>query len=138
MLTFLLNSIKMNSYLFALPLTIVFLFNNLRSFPVTHLFYLTYDSHSIDRGLELTPPSRPYATRTPQFPSFDTTSDVSHQTIPSTSNVFVISHNIINPPPNLDPHPPPSSNNPITTQPSSHPPHQYNTPIHSPTPNTPQ
>ena len=91
--------------------------------------YLTYDTHSIDKSLERPSPLRPYATRTPQIPSFDTTSDVSLQTIPSASNVLVKTHKIGNPSPNLDPPLPPALKNPITTQrSSSHSPYQYITP----------
>ena len=96
--------------------------------------YLTYDDNTIDKRHDLPPPVRPYAKCTRQIPSFDTTSDVSLQTIPSASNVFVKTHNIGNRPPNPDT-PPPSLNNPISTQPStSHSPHQYITPSTSTTP----
>ena len=50
-LTLLLNSLKlkMNSYLFSLPLIIVILlFYSLRDFPVFIFYYLAYDNYSID------------------------------------------------------------------------------------------
>ena len=82
--------------------------NNFLDFPVSLFNYLLYDTYSIDKRLEHPPPSRPQATRTPQIPSFGTTSDVSLQTIPSPSNVSVNTHKIGTPPPSLDPPPPPS------------------------------
>ena len=76
----------------------------LRDFPVFHFNYLTYDNLSTDKSLELPSPSSLRPYAT-----------------------------IRNPPPNLDHPPPPSLNDPITTQPSSsHSPHQYNTPSNSP------
>ena len=110
-------------------------FDNLFEFPVAHFTYLPYDNLSIDKILELPASVRPYAKRVPQIPSLDGTSDVSLQTAPSSSNVLVNIHNIGNPTPNFDPVPPPSFNNLITTQlPTSHPPHQYNTPPNYPPP----
>ena len=98
-------------------------FYNLRDFPVTHFDYLFYDNHSLDKSLEVPPPLRPYAKRTPQFPSFDATSDVSFQSIPSATQYLVNTQKmVIQRTPNLDP---PSLNNAFTAQPS-HSPHQYN------------
>ena len=112
-------------------------FYNIRDVPVSHSNYLTYDTHSIDKSLELPPPLGPQATRIPQIPSFDITSAISLQTTPSTFNGYVNTHIIGNPLPNLDPPPPPSLNNPITSQPSSsHSPHQFNVPSNSPPPKT--
>ena len=115
-----------------------------RDFPITHfdlLIYLTYDTHSINQSLEIPPPIRPYYTYLPQTLTSDTTSDVSVQTVPSTSNVLVNAHTFGNQPPKLDTPPLPSSisippsNNHITTQPSSsHSPLQYNTPSNTPPP----
>ena len=107
-------------------------FYNLHDFPVTNFNYLTHDNHSIDNSLELPPPLRTYAARFPQINSFDTISDAPLLTIPSASDVPLNTHKIgIHP--ILDPSPPPSLKNPITTQPSSsHSPHQYNTTSNSP------
>ena len=79
------------------------------------------------------PSNRPYAKRIPpQVPSFDTTSDVSLQIIPYSTNILVNTHHIDNSPPKFDP-PPPSSNKPITIQSfTSHWPHQYKTPSNTP------
>ena len=111
--------------------TSTLLFNQ-RDFPATHFNYLTYDNHSTDASLEFHSPVRPYSKHTPQVPSFDTTSDVSLQIIPFTSNILVNTHNNGNPPPNLYLPPLPSLNDSITTQPSTSPsPHQINTPSYS-------
>ena len=40
-----------------------------RDFPVSHFNYLTYDNHSIDKCLQLTPLLIPNATHTPHIPS---------------------------------------------------------------------
>ena len=95
---------------------------------------LTYDTQSINKSLELPPPARPYNTYLSQTFASDTTSEVSLQTILSTSNVLENTHSIGNPPSNLDPPPLhltysiPPSNNLITTQTTiSYSPLQYKT-----------
>ena len=110
-------------------------------FPVTHFDFLTYDTQSINKSLELFPPVRLYNTYLSQTFASDTTSEISLQTMPSTSNEFVNTHSFGNPPPNLDPRlsPPsnslPPSNNLITTQTTnSHSPLQYITPSNTPPP----
>ena len=79
---------------FAIPLTIaiffcitfeIFLYLSVTTSPTIN--------HYVGKSLEL-PPLRPYATRTPQTSSFDTTSDVPLQTILSASDVIVNTHNI--------------------------------------------
>ena len=123
---------------FALPDNRQPQFYNLLDFPTTHLTYLTYDKHSLDKSLNLPPPVRPYSKQNYLPPCFDTTSDVSLQTNPSSSNVLINTHSIDNPIPNLDPPPPPAINHVIITQPStSQSPNQYNTPHNTPPLNIP-
>ena len=116
-------------------------FYNLLDFPTTHFTYLTYDNHSIDKSHIRSPPIRPYAKQTHLQSSFDTTSDVSSQTIPPSSNVFMHTHPFGSTATKLlqnSPPPPPSINHVITTQPStSRSPHQYNTPSQTTPPTIP-
>ena len=66
--------------------------HNLLDFPSPHFSYITYDSNSIDKRLNLPTPVRPYAKQNPLPPSIDTTSNISLQTLPSSSNVIVIAN----------------------------------------------
>ena len=116
---------------------------NLLDFPSSHFVYLTYDSNSIDKSLNLPPPVRPYFHQYNIPPSNETISTVSIQTLPSSS------HPMTNPTSSLTQHiSPPTSqdtslnhNNPPSTSqittinnnpPLSHSPNQYTTPSNTP------
>ena len=105
--------------------------------------YLTYDSNSIDKSLNLPPPVRPYSHQYNIPPSNETISTASIQTLPSSS------HPVTNPTSSLTQHiSPPTSqdtslnhNNPPSTSqittinnnpPLSHSPNQYTTPSNTP------
>ena len=104
-------------------------FCNLLDFPPSHFSYITYNSNSIDKSLNLPPPIRPYAKQNPLPPSIDTTSNVSLQTLPSSLNVIVN----INPGTNQNFHPSTPQTNTITTDPSTSPtPNQYITTSNNP------
>ena len=104
-------------------------FVNLLDFPSTHFSYLTFDSKSIDKSLNLPPPIRPYAKQNLLPPSIDTTSNVSLQTLPSSSNVILNT----NPSSNQNFPPSTSQTTTITTNPSiSSTPNQYTTPSNTP------
>ena len=116
---------------------------NLLDFPSSHFVYLTYDSNSIDKSLNLSPPVRPYFLQYNIPPSNETISTVSIQTLPSSS------HPVTNPTSSLTQHISPSAsqdtslnhhNPPSTSQittinnnpPLSHSPNQYTTPSNTP------
>ena len=61
-------------------------FYNLLDFPSSHFVYLTYDSNSINKSLNLPSPVRPYFHQYNTPPSNVTISTVSIQTLPSSSN----------------------------------------------------
>ena len=111
---------------------------NLLDFPSSHI-YLTYDSNSIDKSLNLPPPVRPCFHQYNIPPSNETISTVSIQTLPSSS------HPVTNLTSSLTQHISPSTsqdtslnhhNPPSTSQittinnnpPLSHSPNQYTTP----------
>ena len=102
---------------------------NLLKFLPSHFAYLTYDSNSIDKSLNLPPPNRPYAKQHPLPPSIDTTSNVSLQTLPSSSNVIVKAS------PTTNQNFPPSTSQTTTTTENistSHTPNQNTTPSNTP------
>ena len=102
--------------------------NNLLLFLVARFNYISFDNHSLNKSFELPLSVRTYAKQIRQSPSFDTNSDVSLQTLTSWSDVLVQTHHIGNSPPVLDPPPPLSLNQPMTSQTSiSHSPQHYNT-----------
>ena len=104
-------------------------FYKLLDFPPTHFSYLTYVNNSINKSLNITFPIRPDATQNPLPPSIDTTSTVSLQTLPSSSNAVINTTSIAN----KSFYPPTSQTTKITTQPStSHTPNQYTTPSNTP------
>ena len=70
---------------------------NLLDFPPSHFSYITYDSTSIDKSLNLPPPIRPYAKQHPLPPSIDTTSNIFLQTFSSSSNVILNTNPTTNP-----------------------------------------
>ena len=79
--------------------------------PPSRFAYIIYDSNSIDKNLNLPPPIRPYAKQNPLPPSIDTTSNVSLQTLSSSSNVIVNTNPTTN-----QKFPPSSSQTTTTTQ----------------------
>ena len=81
---------------------------DLRDSPITHFDYLTYENLNINKSLELLPPIRPYYTYLPQTFTSEITSDVSLQTIPSTSNVLVNTHSFGGSPLPVSQHPSPT------------------------------
>ena len=115
---------------------------NLLEFPPSHFEYLVYDTNSIDKSLNLSPPVRPYFQPSNIPPSNETISTASIQTLPSSSN------NITNPTSSSTQHnfPPtpqdttlnhnnPPSTSQITTihnPPLSNSPNQYTTPSNTP------
>ena len=116
---------------------------NLLEFPSSHFAYLTYDSNSIDKSLNLSPPVRPYSQQHNIPPPNDTISNLSIQTLPSSSHVVVNPTSSLNqhfPPSNsqvtsLHQHNPPSISQITTTNdnhPPSHSPNQYTTPSNTP------
>ena len=62
---------------------------NLLDFPSSHFQYLAYDSNSLDKSLNLPSPIRPYTQQPYLPPSTDTTSNISIQTLPSSSNAII-------------------------------------------------
>ena len=116
---------------------------NLLDFPSTQFAYFTYDSNSIDKSLNLPPSVRPYSQQNSIPLSNDTISDLSIQTLPSSSQVVLnpTSSSNQNIPPStsqvtsLNQHNPPSISQVITTNnnpPPSHSPIQYTTPSNTP------
>ena len=116
---------------------------NLLDFPSSHFVYLTYDSNSIDKSLNLPPPVRPYFHQPNIPPSNETISTASIQTLSSSSHPVtnptssLIRH--ISPPTSQDTslnHNNPPSTSQITTihnnPPLSHSPNQYTTPSNTP------
>ena len=102
---------------------------NLLDFPPSHFAYITYDSTSIDKSLNIPPPIRPYAKQHHLPPSIDTSSNIFLQTFPSSSNV------ILNTNPTTNPFFPPSTPQTTTTTANlsaSHTPNQYSTPSNTP------
>ena len=80
----------MNFYLLSITLTINILsFFILLDFPPSRFAYITNESNSIDKSLNIPPPIRPYAKQNPLPLSIDTTSNVFLQTLSSSSNVIV-------------------------------------------------
>ena len=141
---FLNNLLPMNFYLSSIllitniPTIITFLI-----FLFSLFLYLTYDSNSIDKSLNLPSPVRPYFLQYNNPPSNETISTASIQTLPSSS------HPVTNPTSSLTQHiSPPTSqdtclnhNNPPSTSqittinnnpPLSHSPNQYTTPSNTP------
>ena len=100
---------------------------NLLDFPSSHFQYLTYDSNSLDKSLNLPPPVRSYAQQHTTPPSIDTTSNISIQTLPSSSNALLN-------PPQLNQSIPPSTSQITTADETlpSHSPNQYTTPSNTP------
>ena len=102
---------------------------NLLDFPSSHFTYLACDSKSLDKSPYLPPPVRPYTQQHHLPPPTDTTSNVSIQTLPSSSNAIV---NLI--PPNNQHIP--TSNSQVTVindnLPTSHSPNHYTTPSNTP------
>ena len=116
---------------------------NLLDFPSSHFVYLTYDSNSIDKSLNLPPPVRPYFHQSNIPPSNETISTASIQTLSSSShsvtNPTSSSTQHISPPTSQDTslnHNNPPSTSQITTihnnPPLSHSPNQYTTPSNTP------
>ena len=102
---------------------------NLLDFPSSHFQYLAYDSNSLDKSPNLPSPNRPYTQQPYLPPSTDTTSNISIQTLPSSSNA------IINPISLNNQHNPTSTSqvtltNENLSSPNS--PNQYNTPSNTP------
>ena len=142
--TFRNNSPPMNFYLSSIllitniPTIITFLI-----FPSSHFVYLTYDSNSIDKSLNLPPPVRPYSHQSNIPPSNETISTASIRTLSSSShpvtNPTSSSTQHISPPTSQDTslnHNNPPSTSQITTihnnPPLSHSPNQYTTPSNTP------
>ena len=102
---------------------------NLLDFPSSQFQYLAYDPNSLDKSLNLPPPIRPYTHQSYLPPSTDTTSNISIQTLPSSSNA------IINPISPNNQHNPASTsqvtlnNDNLST---SNSPNQYTTPSNTP------
>ena len=88
---------------------------NLLEFPSSHFAYLTYDSNSIDKSLNLPPPVHPYSQQYNIPLSNDTIPNFSLQTLPSSSHVAV------NPTSSLNQHLPPSTSQ-VTSLPQHNPP----------------
>ena len=118
-------------------------FYNLLDFPSSHFVYLTYDSNSINKSLNLPSPVRPYFHQYNTPPPNETISTVSIQTLPSSSNPVTnltsSSTQHISPSTSQDTslnhhNPPPTSQ--ITTinnnPPLSHSPNPYTTPSNTP------
>ena len=118
-------------------------FYKLLDFPSSHFVYLTYDSNSINKSLNLPSPVRPYFHQYNTPPSNETISTVSIQTLHSSPNP------VTNPTSSLTQHISPSTsqdtflnhNNPPSTSqittinnnpPLSHSPNQYTTPSNTP------
>ena len=104
-------------------------FYNLLDFPSSYFQYLAYDSNSLDKSLNLPPPIRPYTKQPHLPPSTDTISNVSINTLPSSSNT------ILNPTPPIN-QPIPTSTTQINTTnetlPTSYSPNHYTTPSNTP------
>ena len=102
---------------------------NLLDFPSCQFQYLAYDPNSLDKSLNLPSPIRPYTHQSYLPPSTDTTSNISIQTLPSSSNA------IINPISPNNQHNPASisqvtlNNDNLST---SNSPNQYTTPSNTP------
>ena len=98
---------------------------NLLDFPSSHFTYLA--SNSLDKSLP--PPVRPYTQLHHLPPSTDTTSNISIQTLPSSSNAVV---NLI--PLNIQHNPTSTSQLTLINEnlPTSHSPNQYTTPSNTP------
>ena len=102
---------------------------NLLDFPSTHFQYFAYDSNSLDKSLNLPSPIRPYTQQSYLPPSTDTTSTISIQTLPSSSN------SLLNPISPNNQHNPTSTSQAILTNENLSPsnsPNQYNTPSNTP------
>ena len=102
---------------------------NLLDFPSSHFQYLAYDPNSLNKSLNLPSPIRPYTQQSYLPPSTDTTSNISIQTLPSSSNA------LINPISLNNQHNPTSTSqvtlNNENLSPSNSP-NQYNTPSNTP------
>ena len=101
-------------------------FYNLLDFPSSHFKYLAY---GLDKSLNLPPPVRPYTQQHHLPPSTDTISNVSINTLRSSSNT------ILNPTSPVNQHIPISTTQIITTNetlPTSHSPNHYTTPSNNP------
>ena len=112
---------------------------NLLDFPSSHFAYLTYDSNSIDKSLNLPPPVHPYSQQYNIPLSNDTIPNFSIQTLPSSSHV------VVSPTSSLNQHLTPSTSQ-VTSLPQHNPPsnplpqittiNDNHPPSHSPNQNT--
>ena len=102
---------------------------NLLDFPSSHFQYLAYDSNSLDKSLNLPSPIRPYTQQSYLPPSTDTTSNISIQTLPSSSNAIINPISL-----NNQPNPTSTSQVPLNNEnlSPSNSPNQYNTPSNTP------
>ena len=105
-------------------------FYNLFELPMAHCKFIQFDNMRLIKSLELFTHIHPFTTFCSQTPIVNTNSDVSLQTLPSSSHVLVNTHAIDNFNPQMD-----LLSIPPKVTPQS--PHMYNTPSFSPSPTSP-